>query len=74
MRFSYQLNAAEPPRGMSDVGHILAEEIDTMKAVFTKFAWLGDSESMIGTFECDGICYTVECYPTPDEQKEKLGI
>lgn len=61
-------------RGMKDVGIIIGEELDTMKHVFAEIAWMADSESMIGTFECDGVCYTIECYPTPDSQKEALGI
>lgn len=61
------------PRSAETVGHIVGGELDEMSE-FRQQAWAANSDGMVGHFQCDGVWYTLECYPTPKEQLEEFGL
>ena len=62
-----------PTRTLKDVGHIVGEELDGMKAVFTDICWEVDSRGMVGTFTCDGELYEIRVGTCSPELREELG-
>lgn len=63
----------EPTRTLKDVGHIVGEELDGMKAVFTDICWEVETDSMRATFDCDGELYLLKVTKCPDDVRRELG-
>lgn len=65
----------EMPRGPKDVAHIVAEEIDTMTAVFSDIGHEYDAatRTLVSTFTCDGELYMLTVCECPAEVRAELG-